>query len=280
MKNQPASRLHQIQQCGLACSYLLAVVVTLSTPQARAESTPQVRAEITEFSFGDGITAEITKSGAMKEITVAKVPVVTEGSAGGGALSGCPADAKDAESRLHQAWGWLVPAKEKFEATQDKISASGALLPKASLNPELGCDFAIAYRKVRNGVLEISVEVTYTGNGLWEKPVAYYLYFPVAALGDASIKTEGGDASSEDYFVEKQMPSETPAVKDIKINTAAWTLDLKADGNSQMSLDDSRRWGGDALVVVLGSRDSSKKPVKIEKGQKAVYSATLEFRKK
>jgi len=271
MKKQPEHILHQVPQRIGACFCLLAAFLTLSTPKVRAENT--------EFPIGDGITAQITKNGALKEITVAEVPVVAEVTAGGH-LVGTPADAQDAESRLYQSWGWLQPDKAKFEATQDKISASGTIVPQSSQDPEQGCDFAIVYRKIRNGVLEISVEVTYAGTGLWNSPVSYFLYFPVAVLGDASIKTVEGNGSSEDYFVENEVAFKTPAAKDIKIRTAAWTLDLKADGKSQLSLDDSRRWGADAIIITLGSRDSSKKPVEIEKGQKEVYSATLEFRKK
>lgn len=271
MKNQTAHILHQIPQRLGACSCLLAACIALSAPQVRAENT--------EFPIADGITAQITQNGALKEITVEEVPVVAEKTAGG-LLVGTPVDAQDADSRLYQSWGWLQPDKAKFEARQDKFSASGTIIPQSSSDPEQGCDFAIVYRKIRNGVLEISVEVTYTGAGLWNSPVSYFLYFPVAALGDASIKTLEANGSSEDYYVENEVAFKSPAAKDIKIHTAAWTVDVKADGKSQMSLDDSRRWGGDAIVIALVNRDSSEKPVEIEKGQKVVYSATLEFRKK
>lgn len=243
-------------------------------------SALQLRAQEPVLQIGEDISVRINKQGAIQDITAFGTPVV-EDKIAGGRLTGNPSPAEFRDSALHQAWDWVKGNKAVFENKPDEIRVAGELVPRGAQDSANSCGFLISYKKVREGVFAISVEVTYQAGGAWALPLFYRLHFPANELAGASIDVVDGNGDGKTFVVEAAASDfKCNDAGEIKIGAGDWTLDCKADDTTQMALKDGRRWNEDTIVIDIGSRVPPKKTHSFEQGQKVTFGSTLDFKKK
>ncbi|GEM_PF-4236879 len=264
----------QVPDCTDSCSlfrFIILIFIVLSFACVGQGAVPVV------LDLGNGVDVALNPFGAIEKISTPGTSLVARSQI----------FLQKQKGTIYQGAEYVPESELKISSTKEETKVQGVLLGEQSQNAEKVATFSVSYKKLANGVLGLTAEITYLTDASWQIPAQFTFTFPLPVdkaptesdYSGASIVVVDHENTERSYKVSDKVLAFTGyGFTSASIEKNGRSVTVQPQSNTVLSLQDGRSFGANYLKVSLAARQPEwKSPFAFAAGTKQSFSGNVTF---